>query len=262
MTASTKPKTPNMTLPVLEDARPDDVDRFCKRASRLTLSQLVDNVVVRERLCIKHDVRTKEYTINIKFFPAKEYRQAYGVTTAEVLNCFGTRFGLLLKKEINLELKRLDANLKGERASIGKGRAEPGSGVGASDAEAEIGDALRQDNDEDLEMGDEEADEAERVRQSKQQVTYGNDSEDDEIQDPDGVALDDDVEANFKDDSLSDSSDNSSNVDKDVDEDLNDGDLIRLTEVVEQLLKKNLKNATSFSFQSSGCSFKLEVGDP
>ncbi|TFY66559.1 hypothetical protein EVG20_g4537, partial [Dentipellis fragilis] len=123
MTASTKPKTPSMTMTVTEGNTEEEIDTFCRRGSRLSLSQVVDTVQVTERLVVEGQARSKHFTINLTFFPEEEYKAEYSVETEEVLAAFSTRFPMLLKKEIQVEMKKLDADLKGQIAEIGKGKA-------------------------------------------------------------------------------------------------------------------------------------------
>ncbi|KAF8471484.1 beta and beta-prime subunits of DNA dependent RNA-polymerase [Gautieria morchelliformis] len=258
MTASTKPKTPNMTLPILSSTDDNEIEEFCKRASRLTLSQVAEKVLVKERLSIKHGSRTKEYTVNICFFPVEDYQKEYRVDVAEVLNCLGNRFARLLRKEILLELRRLDADLKTQSRSIGEGRAERGPGIGdGEDAEDE---AVPQGNDSSSEVGDGDADDAKRVRQSKQQTTYEDDSDDD-VPDQDAIALDHEgIEAAFRDEYLSDDLGKAESDHGDNSTESDDDDLTTRIKAVESLFLKNLKHAKSFSFDESGCSFDLEYG--
>ncbi|KAF8580902.1 beta and beta-prime subunits of DNA dependent RNA-polymerase [Ramaria rubella] len=252
MTASTKPKTPNMTLPVVDHAHADELEDFCKRATRLTLSQLVEKVLVKERLCIKSGVRTKEYTVNICFFPVDEYQKEYHITPAEVLDCFGTRFAPILRREIILELKRLDADIKSQSDSIGKGRTEQAR-TGAGGEEGEADEAAPGGNGEESEVGDGDADDVKRARQSKQQATYDNDS-DDEVQDPDMITLDDErIEEAFRDDGHT-LDDNNSDFSAEAE------NLAGRIENATELFMKNLKHATSFSFEERECFFKLEYG--
>lgn len=256
MTASTKPKTPNMTLPILANADNDEIDEFCKRASRLTLSQLVEKVLVKERICHKNGARTKEYTVNICFYPVHEYQKEYLVTTVEVLKCFGTHFSHILKREIFLELKRLDADLKNQSASIGEGKAERGSGAQREDAEND--EPEPQADDKTSEVGDGDAEDAKRVRQSKQQATYEDDSDD--MPDADAIALDNEgIEAAFRDEDASDGAGKVESDDSDNSVDTKDDDLAVQLQAVEELFLAILKNAKSFSFDESGCSFDLQV---
>ncbi len=45
-------------------------------------------------------------------------------TPTEILGVFAARFPLALKKEIAMELKKLQADLKSHLSDLGKGRAE------------------------------------------------------------------------------------------------------------------------------------------
>ena len=106
MTASTKPKTPSMTMDVRAGTATPDIDVFCKKAGRLTMSQVVDKVLVRERLVSNGGSRLKEYLVDLAFYPKADYQQEYDVEPSEILAAFATRFPLILRKEIQNELKR------------------------------------------------------------------------------------------------------------------------------------------------------------
>ncbi|KAF8522225.1 hypothetical protein BU17DRAFT_45191 [Hysterangium stoloniferum] len=247
MTASTKPKTPNMTLYVLDTVDTGEIEDFCKRASRLTLSQVVDNVVVKERLHIKHGTRTKSYTVNISFFPVKEYQQEYRVTSQEILDSF-KMFSLILRKEIQLELKRLDADLKSQAESIGKGRAEKAPRAEAEDVEADIEEPVPV-HDGGSEVGDGDADDAKHARQSRQQATYEDDSDEDQSE---AAELDDEaIEGEFEDDGGGFVDESASNKDKDK------ADRVAS---VSTIFLNNIKHAMSFMFEDTSCSFGLEFG--
>ena len=105
MTASQKPKTPSMTMKVRKGVSADDIALFCKRASRLTLSQIVDLVTVKERLVVEGDARRTRFAVNLAFFPRDEYAAEYDVEPAEILAAFATRFPLTLTQELQAELK-------------------------------------------------------------------------------------------------------------------------------------------------------------
>jgi len=75
MTASTKPKTPSMRIAVRPGHSAEEVKRFCKKASRLTLSQVVESVAVTERLIAEQGRRNKVFTIKINFFPEERREQ-------------------------------------------------------------------------------------------------------------------------------------------------------------------------------------------
>lgn len=177
MTASTKPKTPNMTLDVLEGVSDQEVGRFCKRSSRLTLSQIVDKVTVKETLSTESGRRLKVYTVQIFFYSAEEYRREYCVTVFQVLNSF-QRFAYNLKKEIQTELKKLDANLRSQIEKIGKGQAEQSergrTNPHGGDNEEDDGNIP---NDAGSEVGDGDAYAVKRARQINEEITYDENSD-------------------------------------------------------------------------------------
>jgi DNA-directed RNA polymerase I subunit RPA1 len=122
MTASQKPKTPSMAMLVRPNADPSQVAKFCKRASRLTLSQIVDRVSVKERLAVASDARVTSYEVDIVFFPREEYQSEYDVSPKEIRAAFQRGFIHTLKKEVITELKKLDADLKQQIAELGRGK--------------------------------------------------------------------------------------------------------------------------------------------
>ncbi|TDL29688.1 beta and beta-prime subunits of DNA dependent RNA-polymerase [Rickenella mellea] len=172
MTASIKPKTPSMKLKVRPGTSGTDVDAFCKKASRLCLSQVVEKVTVKERLS---KTRRKEFVVDLSFYPSNEYQQEYDISTEELLSAFGTKFPLILKKEIQTELRKLSFDIKSQLTDLGKGRVDREATTrtqGDDDDEP----PPRQDN-EGSEVGDGDADDEKRARQSKQQATYESDEE-------------------------------------------------------------------------------------
>lgn len=252
MTASTKPKTPSMTMSVHEGVAVEDIDAFCKRASRLSLSQVVDKVTVTERLVVLGASRTKRFTIDIEFFPKEEYREEYDVEPAEILSAFGTKFPLIFKREIQNELKRLDADLKGQIAQLGKGKAVKNPAGGREDEEGgEDEEPPQRGNDDESEVGDGDAGDAKRARQTKEQTSYESDeSEAEGAEDYDDAA----IEAAYREEG-----------DSDANEDSAEGAvpktdaLIAQAEEVEKLFMGNFSAARSFSFHDSGCTIDLQV---
>lgn len=241
MTASTKPKTPSMTMIVSEDVSPTDIETFCKKASRLTLSQVVDTVVVKERLKVSGGSRSKDFTIDISFYPLEEYSAEYDVESSEILAAFGTRFPLILKKEIQTELKKLDSDLK---MQIGKGKAEnvkAGAG-GEDDAEGNSGDMP--DRDDASEHGDGDADEVKQAGKRKEMATYDDDDSDEDLDE-------DAIEAKFA------SKDDEDEEDVDaVDPEVSDR---KKGAKVESLFMDNCPFAQSFKFSPKGCKIGLSV---
>jgi hypothetical protein len=257
MTASTKPKTPSMVLPVRPGISRVDVDLFCKRAGRLTLSQLVDTVIVKERLIVQGQSRSKEYTIEITFFPPDEYRKEYDITSTEILAAFSQVFPLMLKKEITTELKKLDASLKGQMADVGKGRSERNDAAAAEDGdEDEEGEAPSRRREEELsEIGDGDAEDEKRARQSKQQSSYESDNggEDDEDLDQDAA-----IEAAFA-DVAADDEDAMSVDDSPESKKSKKKALKAQVEDVEITFRDIFNPTKSFAFTEEGVTIELEV---
>ncbi|KAI0700751.1 hypothetical protein BC835DRAFT_1326250 [Cytidiella melzeri] len=257
MTASRKPKTPSMNMLTRADIPDEDIDAFCKKAGRLTLSQIVDKVAVKETLVANGSSRTKGYTIELSFYPATDYTVEYGVEQAEVLSAFGTKFALILKKEVQNELRKLDQDMKSQMASLGRGkvvreRAVANEAEGDDDGGEDGGEAAgrTRDDEDESEIGDGDATAAKRQRQTKEQASYEED-EDDEDDEDDTAMKDADIEAAY-------ASDNNGSEE--------DGllagseDLAEQAELVEQTFMEHFPQATSFSFRDSGCTIDLQFG--
>ncbi|KAF7355507.1 DNA-directed RNA polymerase subunit [Mycena sanguinolenta] len=134
MTASQKPKTPSMSMTVRPGIPSEDIDIFCKRASRVTLAQVVENITVRERLTVEGEARRTQFTIDLAFYPKKEYLSEYDVDPIEILLSFATKFPLNLKKEMQAEMKKLDADLKSQIRELGQGKkTKPSAGETEAD---------------------------------------------------------------------------------------------------------------------------------
>ncbi|KAL4241893.1 DNA-directed RNA polymerase subunit [Abortiporus biennis] len=258
MTASRKPKTPSMTMAVRSGTPVADIDAFCKKASRLTLSQIVDHVIVKEQLAANGESRSKKFTIELAFFPVEDYQAEYDVEPSEILSTFGTKFPLILKKEIQSELKKLDQDMKSQMADIGKGKAvrtkdDPQASRDEEDEEGGDG-GKGKDDDEGSEVGDGDATSMKRKRQAKEQTSYDDDeeSEDEEPADYDDAAIEAAyASADEDEDGMEDST--QTQVKKDA-------KLAAQVTEVGDLFMNNLPHTTSFSFRESGCTIGLEFG--
>lgn len=250
MTASQKPKTPSMTMKVRRGISPHDISIFCKRASRITLSQIIDNILVHEELQVKDEARRTQFTVNITFYPRHEYQEEHDLQPAEILAAFGVKFPLTLKKEMVNEMKKLDADLKSQMAELGQGK-KVRSKEGEPDDDEDTEVQRKKNTDEDSEAGDGDADEVKHNKQRKQQATYDSDDEDNGEEDkPDDDAV---IEA----------------ADVSDDEDLNGDEaclkkpksasLRSLVERVSGFFQRHLQHAIAFDFDESQCTFKLEV---
>jgi DNA-directed RNA polymerase I subunit RPA1 len=244
-----------MTMKLRPGIAQPDIDLFCKRASRVALSQVVENVVVHEQSRIKGEARRTVFTIDIVFFPEEEYVREYDVNPLEILSMFTVRFPLTLKREIANEMKRLDADLRSQIAELGKGKKVSREDGGNGDEEEGEGEApqRRRADDEESEAGDGDADDEKRARQKKQQATYESDDEEDDG--GEGEFRDEDIEAAYAEDE----------EDTDTDEGERKKNKKKLSSLeeevgrVENSFTSHLHHATSFTFNPSQCTFELEV---
>ena len=250
MTASQKPKTPSMTMKVRRGISPHDISIFCKRASRITLSQIVDNVVVHEQLRVEGEARRTHFTVNITFYPKHEYQEEHDLQPKEILAAFGVKFPSVLKKEILNEVRRLDADLKSQMAQLGQGkRVRSKEGEGDEDEDNET--PRKNDADEESVAGVGDADEEQDSKQKKQQATYDSDDEDDDEEDkPDD---DNTPEA-------ADASDDDGRVGDEASlKKLKSASFKSLVDRVSGFFQRHLQQAIAFDFDESQCTFKLEV---
>ncbi|KAJ9118268.1 hypothetical protein QFC22_004179 [Naganishia vaughanmartiniae] len=174
MTAAQKPKTPTMKLPLLESVTDEQIDKFLKNTSRLSLSQVVDKVTVTERLAgktIEQVDRRRTYTVLVEFYPAEEYQEEYNVTAKQIMESLPSSFAVHLQKEITKEFKNTAKALANDFNSVGKGRAvrEAANQVNETDERAGRDEELDDDGD---------AYEMKRKQQSEQVTSYESDEED------------------------------------------------------------------------------------
>ena len=248
-----------MTIPVAEGISADQADTFARRASRVTVSQIVDRVTVDERLTVNNQARRKQFTIDIAFYPEQEYNAEFDVSPTELVGAFGTRFPLILKREIQLEMRKLTADLKSHIAELGKGKATPRGEEGASasagnteDADTDTGEPTpRRDDDDESEVGDGDAIMEKRHRQKQQQVSY--DSDEDEEVESDIEPLEADLEATYALDAEGPATDGLKKKPG------RKGGLKEVVRKVEEAFLENFPNATAFNFSSSRCTIELEV---
>lgn len=240
MTASTKPKTPLMHLPLRDSVDTDEVDQFCKASNRLTLSQVVEKVTVTEELVVdRNDGRAKHFLARITFYDLKECKEAYVVKAKDIERALTGAFAAQFRKEITGELKKIAAQWKTLLADIDQAQTVREVATGDGGDDDEMGDAPPRRDDDDSDAGDAGADEAKRARQSKQIATYDDDddsSEDEEVEREQPEAADGDAAA--------------------------DGEKEAPLTGEDAFMEKLGGIATSFSYDknSSECRFELMVG--
>ncbi|PFH51377.1 hypothetical protein AMATHDRAFT_74938 [Amanita thiersii Skay4041] len=246
MTASQKPKTPSMTMKIKQKTSQQDIDLFCKRASRVALSQVVDEVIVKEKPITNGEARRTQFTVEINFFPKEEFRAEHDIESSEILDTFGVRFPLTLKKEMQNEMRKLDTDLRNQIAELGKGKKarirEGGEGEGEGD-EDEAGARNKKNDDNESEAGEGNADEEKRARQKKEQATYESDEEDYDEEYSEAA-----IEAAYAEDETMETEQSTKPK---------RGSVNQLM-IIADRFQRNLHYATSFDFNESRCTFQLE----
>ncbi|KAJ3822443.1 RNA polymerase I largest subunit [Lentinula raphanica] len=257
MTASQKPKTPSMNMRIRPGTLQEDIDVFCKRASKLTLSQLVESVTVTEQLQAEGDSRRMQYTVHINLFPREEYEAEHDVEPDEILSAFAVKYPLMLKKEMTIEMKKLDEDLKSQIAQLGKGkkqRGDRGEPVAADDDnEEDTGNAKRRNDDEGSEIGDGDADDEKRARQKKEQATYDDDDSEEEEEEI-GAYNDDELEAELADDAEDEGLEHEAKGAKQKSQSFQNR-----VKFVGNLFQRNFSQAVSFDFTENQCTFQIDL---
>lgn len=203
MTASTKLKTPMMTVPARTGTKLRDAEALCRRLSRLTLDMIMTEATVTERLLSKSrsmvNERMRNYTVRLRFCSRATYADEYGLTGDEIQMVLQQRFVKRLVSAINKELKSSRRKDVEELDAIGQGvdvgkfqesssalASMAGDGDEASRAKSssrpesdKIKSVVSDDEQDDMEV---DATAANRAQRRKQQASYdGPDDDDKEI---------------------------------------------------------------------------------
>ncbi|GAA6038963.1 hypothetical protein JCM8097_000597 [Rhodosporidiobolus ruineniae] len=223
MTASQDIKTPTMQLPILEKVSDSRLKTFCQSSTRLTLSQVVDDVTVEEKLTPKtaatNYTRQKTYTVKLNLFPRADYEAEYSVTSEQILSGVARAFVPLLDKAILKEIKQNDRELKSQAGEVGRGKKvserskAKASGADEDGAGEEDAGVVGRGADEEI---DGDADDERRGRQGQDEQNYDSDEDEDkeDKEDDDEAAL----EAKFKNAGKGDDSDADSDEESDEEE--------------------------------------------
>jgi DNA-directed RNA polymerase I subunit RPA1 len=238
-----------MAMTVRQGVSPESINLFCKRANRVTLSQIVENVVIQESLWAEGDARRIRFIVDINFYPKEEYKEEHDLKPSEILAAFEYKFPVGLKKEIVLELKKLDADMKSQISQLGIGKKVSSMGVEGEGDEDDDERPMKVRGDDEESVGDGDAEDEKRARQKKQQATYESDSEDEEAEDT--AEYDDDaIEAEHAD--VDPAPDSADTVNK-------KSEKVSLKSQVSDGFKRHLHQCTTFEFNARKCSFTLEV---
>jgi DNA-directed RNA polymerase I subunit RPA1 len=195
MTASATISTPMMTVKSISEMSEEDCVRFAKSISKLSLADLIQDLSVMENSDLDRGM-SRDYRIDIQFWPSEEYQEEYAISTADVAKTLTKRFLPRLDRMIADEMKKKakEARLLAATAAV------PAVGISVgrdeSPAREPTGDADREGGED-----DEDADEDVDPEDAKQTAIRGRqDAMYDESEDDDAVT----AEAPESDDSASD----------------------------------------------------------
>lgn len=267
MTASQNIKTPTMQLPLLANVSDERIKTFCQSSTRLTLSQIIDEVTVRERLSSKSNEnnhsRQKLYTVRLAFYPLADYTSEYSITPEQVLLGIQRTFVPQLDRAILKEIKQNDKEMKSQTGDMGKARSKVSAAAAARmDAAAEEAD------EDDVPVGrdageedDGDADDERRQKQGQDEMSYESDDEEHEGA---GEVDEAGLEAAFKD---SDSEDETSEDDDDDEEagKRNQAETIARMRQLARKIAGSSRYVDKVTFDVEGgewCEFELEVRRP
>ncbi|KAJ3195643.1 hypothetical protein HK101_011458 [Irineochytrium annulatum] len=127
MTASSHIKTPYMRLPLLPFVKDVEAENLCKSISRLTISDIMEKITVKERMEKKAMGRSKLLTVRMRFWPRAVYQREHGLAPKDVGKLIENQLAIHLDKAIAKELK---ARKKSELAA----NDEIGAALGAFEA--------------------------------------------------------------------------------------------------------------------------------
>ncbi|KAJ1947608.1 hypothetical protein EC988_005407, partial [Linderina pennispora] len=189
MVATDRPSAPNMKIHMADGVTKEQAKVIAGALSKLTLSDVIDYVEVKERLSAKkesHDHRRyRQYTIRLQMFPSNEYEEEHDVSRGDIEHALEFHFANKLEALIAKDLKRtyrtalsdevidksddLDAPSRKTKAADEEEAEEDNDAVDESDIES----------DEDDEAGDGDADDARAAARRSEQKSYdGPDDED------------------------------------------------------------------------------------
>lgn len=245
MTASAAIKTPQMTLPILTDVTDEQADTFCKSITKVMLSEVIDRVIVTESTGSSEGSSSRSYLVNVRFFKESEYSDEYDVSKDVLQSVVAEKFLNALETSIVKELK------KQKKTTL----PDIGVAVPKSKTDGEIA--------EKTDLGDEDNDEVESKKRSKQAVSY-DEPDDEEVEtmreaeksSEEDLDSDMDTDTSDSDDEL-DEADSNSNIKEEVKSELTKEQRDRQSAVIS-----SHRFITKYNFDDENgewCEFKLEL---
>ena len=123
MVASDSIKTPMMRLPLKTGVSKKKAEKFPVTLSRLTLAEVVDEIVVTEKI-VQGRLRgswRKAYFVRMNFFPSEEYVDEYDISPKQVEVAIGSQFITMLRTSVTKFLakkNKKDAGLYNKKLSF------------------------------------------------------------------------------------------------------------------------------------------------
>ncbi|RLV94583.1 DNA-directed RNA polymerase I subunit [Spathaspora sp. JA1] len=245
MTASAAIKTPQMTLPILEDVSDEQADAFCKSVARVVLSEFIDKVTVTETTSQSEDgTNSRSYVINLKFYSKEEYEQEYDVEQEQLEDVITSSFLHSLEQQIVKEVKK--QKKPDHLPTVGKS-------AGKTDLETVSGRITETSND------DEDAEEEKMRGNVKQAVSYDG-PDDEEIETMKKAEETSDEEMDNSDSEADSSSDEEEDVE--MKPETNKKELSRSAKDRQSEVIASHNMVTKFNFddeQGEWCEFQLEL---
>jgi len=129
MVASRSIKTPNVTLTMRPHVTEEEVEQLAKRLSAVVLAQLVDEIIVTEKVSKDEDEmsNTKTYVVRLKLYPRDEYEEEYAITQDQVEEALSSQFLHLLANRVKSTVKK---TATGTKKKVGQTEAAPTIGQG------------------------------------------------------------------------------------------------------------------------------------
>ena len=255
MTASAAIKTPQMTLPLLDDIDNQQAELFCKNVTKIVLSEFLLNAkVIETTSTTENGDNSRSYNIRLNFFTKDEYEKQYDVDQKHLEEVVKEKFLDALESFILKEVKKQKKSAV--LPSVGKASSKSQMDPVANKFEGT----------EEGEEGDGDASDDKLKNNTKQAVSYeGPDDDEIETMRKGDATSDEDME----DDDSSDNNSSSSEEEDDDDEDKMDVDSkdkkVELSKLakdrqMEVITRHNL--VTKFNFDDENgewCEFDLKI---
>ncbi|KAM4622215.1 DNA-directed RNA polymerase I subunit RPA1 [Polymixia lowei] len=178
MIASSKIKTPTMSVPVLNNRKSlKKVKTLRKKLTRVCLAEVLQKVDVVEMLRIESKTQMfRTFKITFHFLPEERYRDDKLLTPQRILHYMETRFFLLLLDAIKKRSAKLASMVVETRRATFRDRDHDGEGPAAAAAEAEVEESGEIVDDQGNE-GDADASDAKRKGKQEEEVDYESEEE-------------------------------------------------------------------------------------